>query len=263
MPEVTQHAPGTPSYIDLSTTDPEAAQAFYAELFGWEYDEEPTDTGTTYITARLGGKTAAGMMEQPADMREMGMSPCWNSYVTVDDAEAAVKRAEEAGGSVMQPAFDVMDAGRMAVLADPTGGVVCVWEPKDGIGGEIFGVHGTLCWNELTTPDTGAASAFYQEVFGWQAEDLPMEDTPYTMYLLEGQPIGGAMNPPMDGIPPHWGIYINVDDTDAVVEKARSLGAQVMAEPMDTPPGRMAALVDPQGAAFSVIEADADFDPMA
>ncbi len=263
MPEVTQHAPGTPSYIDLSTTDPRAAQAFYAELFGWEYDEEPTDIGTTYITARLGGKATAGMMEQPADMREMGMPPVWNSYVTVDDAEAAAKRAEEAGGSVLQPAFDVMDAGRMAVLADPTGGVVCVWEPKEGIGAELINEPGALCWNELITADPAAASGFYQQVFGWQAEVLPMEDASYTMYLLDGEAIGGAMNPPMEGIPPHWGIYIDVEDTDAVVEKARSLGAQVMAEPMDTPPGRMASLVDPQGAAFSVIEADPDFDPMA
>ncbi len=263
MPEVTQHAPGTPSYIDLSTTDPRAAQAFYAALFGWEYDEEPTDTGTTYITARLDGKTAAGMMEQPADMREMGMPPCWNSYVTVDDAEAAAERAEAAGGSVLQPAFDVMDGGRMAVLADPTGGVVCVWEPKAGIGAGLINEPGTLCWNELMTADLGAANAFYRQVFGWQAEDLPMEDAAYTIYLLDGQAVGGAMNPPTEGIPSHWGVYISVEDTDAVVDKARSLGAQVVAEPMDTPPGRMASLVDPQGAAFSVIEADADFDPMA
>ncbi len=263
MPEVTQHAPGMPSYIDLSTTDPAAAQSFYAELFGWEFDEEPTDTGTTYINARLGGKATAGLMEQPADMREMGMPPCWNSYVTVDDADAAVKRAEEAGGSVMQPAFDVMGAGRMAVLADPTGGVICIWEPKAGVGAELINEPGTLCWNELITADPAAASAFYEKVFGWQAEDLAMGDANYTMYLLDGQAIAGAMNPPMEGMSPHWGIYINVEDTDAVVDKARSLGAQVMAEPMDTPPGRMAALVDPQGAAFMVIEADADFDPMA
>ncbi len=263
MPEVTAHPEGTPSWIDLSTTDCEAAETFYADLFGWDFESSPTPDGGAYVMASIGGRSVAGMMTLSDEMSGMGVPPMWNSYITVGDADAAAKRVEEAGGSVMEPAFDIEPAGRMAVLADPTGAVFCLWEPKEHIGVELVGEHGTFTWNELMTSDTTTAGAFYRAVFGWEPQVMDMGEMAYTLFAMDGQPVGGAMNPPMEGIPPHWGIYFHVTDTDAVVEKARAGGGQIMAEPMDSPPGRMAAIADPQGAMFSVIESDPDFDPTA
>jgi predicted enzyme related to lactoylglutathione lyase len=255
MPERTEYPHGTPSWIDLSSTDPDAARSFYGELFGWDFEENPTDQGGSYIMARKAGKSAAGMMQQSPEQAQMGIPPMWNSYVTVDDIEDTTSRVEEAGGSVMMPVMDVMDAGRMAVIVDPTGGVLCLWQPKEHIGSEVVNEHGALTWTELMSPDVSAAAGFYGAVLGWKTESMDMgEGGTYTLLMTGGEQIAGAMAPPMEGIPPHWGVYFAVDDCDACVAQAESLGATVLNPPMDSPPGRMAALADPTGAMFSVIQ---------
>ncbi len=255
MPEHTSYAHGTPSWLDLSSSDPDASRAFYGELFGWEFEENPTDGGGSYIMATKGGKAAAGMMQQAPEQAEMGIPPMWNSYVTVDDIEDATSRATEAGGSVMMPTMDVMDAGRMAVIVDPTGAIVCLWQAKEHIGSEVVNEHGALTWTELITPDVDSAAAFYGAVLGWGAESMDMgEGDIYTLFTNEGEQIAGAMPPPMEGIPTHWGVYFAVDDCDATVAAAQGLGASVLNPPTDGPPGRWAVLADPSGATFSVIQ---------
>lgn len=144
----------------------------------------------------------------------------------------------------------------MAVLADPTGAVIGLWQPKEHIGAEVVNEPGALTWNELLTPDVDKAAAFYNTLFGWTAKTEQMGPMTYTELQLDGQSIAGAMPPPMDGIPPHWGIYFAVADTDATVADAKARGATVMAEPMDIPPGRMAVLADPQGAMFNMIKSN-------
>lgn len=257
MPIVTEYAHGTPSWVDLATPDPAAARAFYGELFGWDYEEGETDQpGVHYIMANKGGQAAAGMMQLSPEMAAGGMPPCWTTYINVDDLEAAVDRVGPAGGTVMQPPMDVMAAGRMAVVADSTGAVVCLWEKRLHIGAGVVDEPGSLTWNELVTPDPGKAAAFYAEVLGWTSEAMPMGDFDYTVFDLpggDGQGIAGAMPPPMEGMPAFWGVYFAVADCEASVATATGLGATVLAPPMDVPPGRMATLLDPQGAAFSVI----------
>jgi predicted enzyme related to lactoylglutathione lyase len=252
MPERTSHPHGTPSWVDLTTTDQAAAKQFYGELFGWEFDDNPVDENTVYSMALKGGKAVAAISPQPEQMA--GMPPVWNTYVTVDDVDARAGKVEGAGGTVMAPPFDVMDAGRMAVVVDPTGAVLMLWQPKESIGAELVNEHGTLTWNELMTPDLDAATAFYGDLLGWGSE--PMEGDGPTYLILtrdDGEGIAGAMNPPMEGLPPHWGVYFAVDDTDAIVEKATAGGGSLLNGPMDIPVGRTAALADPQGGAFSVI----------
>ena len=260
MPTRTEYSHGTPSWVDLMTTDVAAAKEFYGGLFGWSYEDEPTDQeGMDYTMASRAGKATAGMSTQPAEQAEMGIPPMWNSYVTVDDIDATAAKVDGAGGGIMAPPFDVMDAGRMAVITDPTGAVISLWQAKEHIGAELVNEHGALTWNELVSPDVGTAATFYGEVFGWGTETMDMgEMGDYTVFTLAGEQIAGGMAPPMDGMPPHWGVYFNVDDCDGTVAAAAASGATVMMEPMDGPPGRWAALADPQGAMFAVIQPPAD-----
>lgn len=259
MAQRTEHPHGTPSWIDLMTTDVGAAKSFYAPLFGWEYEDNPTDTEAVYTMARRNGHDAAGLSGQSPEMAGQGVPPCWNTYVTVDDLDATAARVEPAGGQIFQPPFDVMDAGRMAVVADPTGAVMCLWEVGENIGAEVVNEHGALTWNELTTPDVSAASAFYQQLLGWGTEKMDMGDMgTYTVFTVDGEQVAGAMPPPVEGIPPAWSVYFHVDDCDAAVAMAEGAGAAVVVPAMDAPPGRMACLADPQGALFWVVQPPAE-----
>jgi uncharacterized protein len=258
MTTMTAYADGVPSWVDLATPDPAASKAFYHELFGWEYDDQETDQpGTDYVMARKGEHNAAGMMQLSEQMVESGMPPVWTTYVSVSDIDATAAKVESAGGKLLQPPMDVMDVGRMAVLADPAGAVIALWQPKEHIGAEVVNEHGALTWNELVTPDPGAVAGFYETVLGWNAQTAPMPTGDYTVFFVPGgneSGIAGAMAPPDPAMPTYWGVYFNVDDVEATVARARQLGAQVLMEPAPIPGvGTLAALVDPQGAAFSLM----------
>ncbi len=255
MGERTKYEPGTPSFTDLTTPDTDAAQQFYAALFGWDF--ESLDTGNPdmpYIMGRQGGKDVAGMMKLTPEMASGGMPPVWSTYITVDDVDAETKKAKDLGATVFSEPMDVMSAGRMSVLADPQGAMFCLWQPKDSIGSELVNTPVSITWNELITPDPAGSRTFYGGLFGWEHETMPYAGAEYTMFSMGGNNVAGAMPPPMEGMPPYWGVYFSVADTDATVAKAKELGASVISEPMDLPPGRMAVLADPQGAAFNVIK---------
>jgi predicted enzyme related to lactoylglutathione lyase len=255
MPERTEHAPGTPSWVDLQTSDTNAAKAFYAALFDWDFEDLPVGNDADgnpafYSMARKNGKDVAAI----AGLQMPGIPPHWNTYVTVADVDATAAQVAAAGGTVVADAFDVMDAGRMAVIADPTGAMFNLWTPKNSIGAELVNEHGTLSWNELMSPDVPAAATFYNKIFGWGTNTMGEGDQQYTEFKLGDRSVGGGMKPPMPGMPSVWGIYFATDDTDKTVEIAKSKGATVFQEPMDIPPGRMAVLADPTGAMFSVIK---------
>jgi hypothetical protein len=255
MPERTKHAPGTPSWVDIQTSDTAGAKAFYGALFGWEYDDRPAGhdadgNPATYSLARKNGKEVAAIAPLPM----AGVPPHWNTYVTVADVDKSAAQVPDAGGTVMMPPFDVMEAGRMSVIADPTGALVCLWQGKSNIGAQLVNEPGALAWNELMSSDVPAATAFYGKLFGWTAEKLEMPGMEYTELKLGDRSIGGAMNLPMEGMPSAWGVYFAVDDCDKAAETATANGGTVMQPPMDIPAGRFALLVDPAGAMFSVIK---------
>lgn len=256
MPVRESYEHGTPSWIDLSTTDPDAAQAFYGPLLGWDFETNPTPEGGKYTMASRKGKTTAGMMQQPAEQAQMGIPSLWNTYITVDDINAAVGKVEGAGGSVMMPPMEVMDAGSMAVVVDPSGAVVCMWQANQHIGSELVNEPGALIWNELITDNGDAAKPFYQEVFGLGIIDQDMgEGNVYSMLTQGETPIAGVMPPPMEGMPNHWSVYFAVEDADAAVAKATELGGTVLGEVMDVPSvGRMVPIQDPQGAVFVAMQ---------
>jgi predicted enzyme related to lactoylglutathione lyase len=255
MPARTEHAPGTPSWTDLQTTDPAAAKAFYAALWGWTYDDLPVGedaegNAAFYSMAKKDGKEVGAI----SALQAPGIPPHWSTYITVADVDATAAQVAGAGGAVIAPAFDVMDAGRMAVIADPAGSMFNLWTPKNSIGAHLVNEHGTLSWNELMTPDVDAVKPFYKKILGWDANTMGEGDGQYTEWKLGDRGIAGAMKPPMPGMPSVWGIYFATDDTDKTVEVAKANGGNVFQGPMDIPPGRMAVLADPTGAVFSVIK---------
>ena len=252
----TEYAPGTPSWADNASSDPSAAASFYSQLFGWQTENSmPAESPGEYHMARLDGKNVAALGSQPME----GMPAVWNTYITVGSADEVAKAVADAGGKVMMEPFDVLDAGRMAVCADPAGAVFMVWEAKDSIGAEVVNEPVTLAWNELYTRDVDGCQAFYGSVFGWTTTEIDSGGTPYTLWHLNGgeAPLGGmlAMSEEMfpAEVPPHWLVYFAVDETDAVAARCEELGGTVTAPPFDTGVGRIAVLSDLQGAGFAVI----------
>lgn len=247
---MTSYAQGTPSWVDLSSTDPAASQAFYGGLFGWTFEANPTDQGSDYIMALLNGKSAAGIMQQGPEQAAMGLPSLWNSYFTVDDIAATIGAVEGAGGSVMMPPIDVMDAGKMAVVVDPSGAVACLWQAGQHIGCEIVNEPGAFIWSELVSTDTQGALAFYASLFGIDTVEVDMGmDEPYRMLAIGEDQVAGAMAPPMEGIPNHWSIYFAVADLDDALGKTAELGGSVVVPAFDVPDvGRMAGVADPTGA---------------
>jgi predicted enzyme related to lactoylglutathione lyase len=252
MPEMTSYENGTPCWVDIGTTDVQAAGAFYAGLFGWDIEYGPAEMNH-YSMANVGGHPVAAL----ADQEVPGMV-VWTTYLAVDDVDAAVARAREAGGTVVVEPMDVMTFGRMAVLADPGGAPVSLWQAGDHIGAQLVNEPGAVCWNELTTRDVESSLAFYEAVVGLTPNQVEMGGSDYIeLQTAGGRTVAGLM--PMVGetwpedLPNHWMVYFAVEDTDAAAARCLELGGQAPVPPTDIPPGRFAVLNDPQGGHFSVI----------
>lgn len=253
MPRIESYAQGTPSFVDLTTPDQDAAKVFYADLFGWEYDDQPLDEGGSYSMVRKGDGVVAGIGGQLPELA--GHPAWWAVYLATDDVDAAAASVVEAGGAVDAGPFDVMRAGRMAAIQDPTGARVNLWTPGDSIGSEIVNEPGAPAWNELVTPDVDAATRFYSTVLGVGWETRQMNGCDYTCLVAGGKPVGAALPPSIPGQPPHWNVYFNVESTDATITRVVELGGTVLAEPWDVPDvGRLAVVSDPQGAMFCAMQ---------
>jgi predicted enzyme related to lactoylglutathione lyase len=248
MGERTSHPPGTFSWADLGTSDAEGAKRFYASLLGVEAEDSPMPEGGVYTTLRKDGKPVAALYEA----RE-GQPTAWVSYVTVESADASAERAAELGGSVAMEPFDVMDVGRMAMIADPTGAFLALWEPRTSIGAELVNVPGALTLNQLNTTDPERALDFYGELFGWHSRKVQEGEQPY-WGINNGERVnGGAMHlPPESGAPPHWLVYFGSESVDDDAGRIAELGGQVAVAPMDVPGGRIIVAMDPQGGTFAM-----------
>jgi predicted enzyme related to lactoylglutathione lyase len=249
----TEHAPGTFSWVDLTTNDASGAKDFYGGLFGWEFeDNEIPGDGGVYSMCRVGGENVAAIA--PATDQ---FAPHWNNYVTVASADDATAKAKELGANVIEEPFDVMEAGRMALFQDPTGAMLCVWEPRDAIGAGRVNDPGTLTWNELHTPDPGTALRFYTGLFGWGTEEMDTQGGPSYTIVKAGERSNGGVMDAQEGEPPNWLPYFTVESRDAAAEQAKGLGAQELFR-MDMPQGNIAVFSDPQGATFAVFEGEVD-----
>jgi predicted enzyme related to lactoylglutathione lyase len=251
MGERSEYVPGTFSWADLSTPDPDAAKRFYAELFGWQAQDLPVPGGSFYSMQQLDGRNVAAIAPQPQQQRDAGAPPAWQSYVTVTSADDAARRAAEIGGSVHAGPFDVMQAGRMAVIQDPQGAFFMVWEPRESIGAQLVNAPGALCWNELASPDLDAAPDFYAKLFGWSVEPFEGSAMRYLTIKLGGRSNGG-MREAQPQEPPHWLVYFAVEDIDAAMGRLKELGGSVISGPVDIAMARIGVVQDPQGAVFAL-----------
>lgn len=248
MTEMTSYQPGTPSWVDIGVPDIGAALGFYSALFGWEGEDMGEEAGH-YTMCRLRGKSVAaiGPAMNPGP-------PAWTTYITVASVDETAAKIAEAGGTVVAPPMDVMEAGRMAVATDPTGAFFSIWEARASIGAEIVNEPGTLCWNELNTRDVDTALTFYETVFGLKAQRSEM----YNEFHLGDRVVGACMPMPEmvpAEVPSFWMVYFAVADIEASTEQAKSLGATAMVELMEAGDvGRFSVLADPMGAAFSIIQ---------
>jgi predicted enzyme related to lactoylglutathione lyase len=233
-------------WIELATNDSAAAKTFYTALFGWTAKDMPTPDGV-YTMLQKNGHDLGALYESK------DLPPNWASYINVESVDDSAKKAQNLGANLIAPPFDVMDIGRMAVVADPQGATFCLWQAKKHIGATIRGETGTLCWNELMTSDIVGARDFYTRLFGWNLKPSPE----YTEINVGKTGVGGMMqmSSDMQGMPAYWTPYFAVGNCDATAEKAKSLAAQVYVKPADIPNvGRFSVLSDPQGAMFDIIQ---------
>lgn len=243
MPERTSYEQGTPNWVDLETSDTDAAKEFYGALFGWDAD------GGAFLQ---GGKRIAGF--GPVQ----GEAPnAWTTYVATDDVEALAERAKEAGAKVIVEPREIEGAGRMALFMHPAGGVIGAWEGVGRIGAELVNDPFSFSWSELATRDVEAAKTFGADVFGWRSEGRDFGGLDYTVIHVGETGVGGIVPMP-DGVPEaftaYWLNYFAVEDCDATVAKAGELGGSVTLAPIEVEGvGRFAVLADPQGAMFGVI----------
>jgi uncharacterized protein len=273
------YMPGVPCWVDTGQPDPDAAVAFYGDLFGWDFDERtPAGSRQRYFVAQLRGRDVAGVGGQPGGEPA---TPTWNTYIWVESADDAAAKVKAAGGSVRGDPFDVGDAGRMGVFSDPSGAVFSVWQAREHKGAQLVNEPGTWNFSELNTRDPEGAKAFYGAVFGWEATTLATDGGDTSMWRVPGYgkfleqrdpglrdrqaDVGApegfedavAWLVPMtseqfpDDTPPHWSITFAVDDADAIAERAAKLGGKVLVPPFDAPWVRMAVIGDPQGAVFT------------
>jgi uncharacterized protein len=268
MGEREAYPAGVPCWVETLQADPRAALEFYGPLFGWEFagpGPMPDQLPGEYFLAQVKGREVAGLGSLP----DLGAPPVpsWNTYIRVDSVDATVERAKAEGASLLIGPLDARPAGRLAVLVDPVGAVVCVWEPRAREGAQLINEPGTWAMSSLHTSDGDGAKAFYGSVFGWQAEAFGSPEAQMTLWRLPGY-VGGedkwaavprdvvaVMAPTGEAaaaVPAHWNVNLRVDDADATVERAASLGGQIVVPVLDTPGFRSAVLADPQGAMFSI-----------
>jgi uncharacterized protein len=262
MSQRDRYEPGVPCWVDTLQPDPRAAAEFYGDVFGWEFVGPGTmPDGGDYFVARLGDHDVAGVGSMPAQGGPA--SPQWTTHVSVRDADETAEKAVAAGGAVLTGPFDAPPAGRMAVISDPTGATLCVWQPGVRQGAQRVNEAGAWSMSALSTPDLAGAKAFYGAVFGWEAEPLRFGEAEVTLWRLPGY-VGGEPNQPVPrdvvavaqhsngGTEPAWSVDFWVADAEGVAAKTVARGGAVLVPPHETPGFLQAVLADPNGAPFSV-----------
>lgn len=248
MSHVTENQPpGTPTWIDLGIPDLDRAMEFYGAVFGWEFEVGPAEA-MHYTVCRLDGRVVAGLAETDPGSTAFW----WNVYLATSDCDATVARVDDAGGSVVVPAMDVMDSGRMAVVKDTVGAQFGLWQGGTLVGCEVVNQPGSLLRNDLITPDPAPAREFYATVFDFTLDgnpDLPEFDFTF-LRRPDGHEIGGIMGVPQ-AESSAWGTLFQVTDTDEALARAAATGG-TGGQPQNMIYGRIAEITDPFGARFSV-----------
>lgn len=250
---------GTPTWVDLSTPDLDAAASFYTALLGWNIEAHHLPTGE-YRIGVAAGHQVGGMMASPGQAASMAM---WTVLFRVADVDATVSAVDGAGGEILEAPFD-LPAARLAIVADPTGAIFGVISHASPTEAWLSSAPGAVCWVELLTRDVPAAIAFYATVFGWSDTTETFGDVAYTTFALDGDPVAGGMRMPAevpDEVPGGWSAYFAVEDCAASERRSVELGGQVLRSTAPVDDGHFAVLVDPQGASFQLMDALPASDP--
>lgn len=252
MPTRDNYEPGRPCWVDLATSDPAGARSFYGELFGWDAEINPSPEAGGYAMFTHGGHMVAGVGSIQAE----GMPPSWSTYIATADADVTADVITANGGTILQPPLEILDAGRVVVFSGPDGAIAGLWEPRNHKGAGFVNEPGGWIWSELFTRNKEDAVAFYKAVFDWRL----VSSSDWGEYLALGDDGGevacitemGDDFPPE--MPPYWQADFMVPDADIVHAQAQGLGGTAMSPVRDTVmSGRVASMVDPQGAVFGIM----------
>ncbi|MAE93858.1 MAG: hypothetical protein CL910_04295 [Deltaproteobacteria bacterium] len=260
MARFDRYIPGQFSWVDLMSPDPEASPRFYQAVFGWSPVASQDDAGGSYTMFKLQDLDVAGMGAMPDEMKSAGVPAHWNSYVTVEDVDAKAAMAQALGAELQMPVIDIAMGGelvgRMAVVVDPEGARLSLWQPGSHPGAGLANEPGSFGWNELCSRNVPAARDFYGKLFDWSFRPAdPAQPDGYQEILVGDRMNGGILpwSPEMGEIPPSWSVYFSVADCDETVKRIQELGGQLLMGPTDISPGRFAVAADPQGAVFDVM----------
>jgi predicted enzyme related to lactoylglutathione lyase len=252
MPDVTSYETGEPCWADVVSPDVDAAAKFYSQLFGWQADKAPQPEAGGYTMFSRNGKYVAAASPPMDD----NIPPHWNVYLASSDVDDSAARIRSAGGTVLMEPFDVFDSGRMTFAVDPAGAVFGVWQAGNHIGSQLRREPGTINWAEVQTRDRAAAQPFYEQVFGYEIDVMPMATGDYVLLKLGDRPVAGMIEiqPDWGDVPSNWSVVFEVEDCDATVARVQELGGSVIREPHSLEGvGRFAVVADPWAAAFTVI----------
>jgi predicted enzyme related to lactoylglutathione lyase len=242
---------GAPCWTDLFTSDPDRSTAFYGEILGW-IAEPPNQEFGGYINFTKHGVRVAGAMRNDGS----GGPDVWSVYLAVRDAAATVDAATKRGSQVIVPPMPVGTLGTMAVVTDPGGAAVGMWQPGEHQGYGILDEPGSVSWSELHTRDYDASVRFYKDVFAWDAHTLgDAPDFRYTTYGKDDTALAGIMDASdflPAGAPSYWAVYFAVDDADKALARTVELGGTIVHAAEDSPYGRLATATDPTGAEFKL-----------
>jgi len=253
MSRIDKYPEGMFNWVDLGTSDAPRAKQFYSSLLGWSMVDYPMNDNAVYTLCQKNGLDVAAIFQLEADA---GMSPRWNSYISVAHVDEMTEQARQHGARIIKEPFDVFNVGRMAIIQDPTLAIVYLWQPKEHQGAKIVNEPGAFCWNELLTSDTQKAGDFYTQVMGWEKKESEFGPMTYTSFSMGEHPNGGMLSLAPGGEAAHsyWLVYFAIADCDQSTEKAKSLGATLISGPQDRPDvGRFSIMQDPQGAVFALI----------
>ncbi len=248
---VTKYPHGHFSWADVQSTDFEKTRSFLEGLFGWTSVDMPTGEGRPdYTMFYLDGKQVAG----GSPGFDKNIPTYWSNYINVDSVDTVVKKAEELGATIVMPAMDVLESGRMAAIKDPTGATVGLWQPRNHKGAAVVNTVGAMCWNELYTPDADKAKKFFEKLLGWTYSTMPGQGD-YTTIINNNRMNGGVMQitPEMGSFPPNWSVYFTVASREDSLKKVKELGGSIMTE-VDVPVGKIAFVSDPTGGFFAIME---------
>ena len=248
-------------WIDFATPDPDGAKTFYQKVFGWKYNNNPLPDGGVYtMISAINGGGVGGLFQMPDEMKKANVPPHISNYVEVENVDDFTKKAMNLGASVRMEPFDVFDYGRMAVLIDPTGATISLWQTKStDCEGEMAKreAHGMFCWQELMTSNVDQASNFYHGLLGWDYNTMDMGEMDYTLIKNQGDDIGGIMMlpPEMKDVPPHWNTYFTVTNINETISVVKNSGGNIMMGPQDIPEtGQFAVCRAPDGTVFCIFQ---------